>query len=54
MKCGMERPSIARILISALCGGAGIVLMIKLAEISAVPLGMIPFATSIVLVALIE
>jgi hypothetical protein len=28
--------------------------MIRLFEISAVPLGMIPFATSIVLVALIE
>lgn len=36
--------------ISAFCAAAGIALMVTLASISAVPLGTIPFATSIVLV----
>jgi CBS-domain-containing membrane protein len=39
-----------RTLISALSASGGIALMIALAHISAVPLGTIPFATSIVLV----
>lgn len=39
-----------QILISAVCASCGIALMVTLATISAVPLGTIPFATSIVLV----
>jgi CBS-domain-containing membrane protein len=46
----MAKLSIIHTLISAFCAAAGIALMVTLASISAVPLGTIPFATSIVLV----
>lgn len=47
----MTRAGIFQILISAVCAGCGIALMVALADISAVPISTIPFATSIVLVA---
>lgn len=47
----MSRVAIQCIVISAVCAGFGIALMVALAQISAVPLATIPFATSIVLVA---
>jgi CBS-domain-containing membrane protein len=46
----MTKSAIAPPLIAAVCAASGIGLMIALADISAVPLGTIPFATSIVLV----
>ncbi len=46
----MTKVTLLRGLISALCAAAGIALMVSLATISAVPIGTIPFATSIVLV----
>jgi CBS-domain-containing membrane protein len=46
----MNKAAIISVLISAVCAGIGIALMVALAQISAVPLSTIPFATSIVLV----
>lgn len=54
VKFSQSRPSLDRkaglTLIAGICGGCGIAMMILLADISALPLGAIPFATSIVLV----
>ncbi|WP_088346010.1 MULTISPECIES: HPP family protein [Rhodomicrobium] len=47
----MDRKALAHTLISAACGGFGIAAMLTLAALSGTPLGAIPFATSIVLVA---
>ena len=47
----MVKFAVFRTLVSALSASCGIALMVTLAQISAVPLGTIPFATSIVLVA---
>lgn len=47
----MDRKALAHILISAVCGGCGIALMVAVATFTTLPLGSIPFATSIVLVA---
>ena len=46
----MSKVKILSILISAVCAAGGIGMMVTLASISSVPLGAVPFATSIVLV----
>lgn len=46
----MSKVAVISVLISAVCATCGIGMMVTLASISAVPLGTIPFATSIVLV----
>lgn len=47
----MDRKTLAHIVISAACGACGIALMTVVAAFTTLPLGSIPFATSIVLVA---